>query len=604
MTKFKRFLVLLSILAAVPLEQSVLAKIELQPHQKVPVEYLLNHSERKGVLLFHSLGSGKTYIALEYAEKYPHKKIVLLVPEFLKSNWITQMKSFGIKDASRFEMVSFDESEKLLAQDLSQSIVIVDEIHKLIQKIRLSNDKASEKYISVYEKIKSAEKLILLTGTPIFVDTSDISYIANLFGTDLDKGSQYPIDPIKFRTEYMRIKPVTSLVRGHVTESKLMMVSIPFVVTLGAVITLGTALPWAVPFFALMGSAILPVTNEIFPVNQVTFREFDAEKWKDFASNYVSYYHVKLAENENYPKKNVIEKKLPYNDFQTNFFLSFADEDLNVRQLRTLLTEENMAYTDSYINIHSSKLQKQLLENPLSGREIGNLDFQEGKGEVVESPKFLAILDTIQNQPGQIAVYSSYFVNGIQKFASFLDRQGMKDHYLLLSPDESVEVQIQKVEQYNKGQKRILLIHPEITEGISLNGTEQFHILEPLNNTALLEQVIGRGIRYRSHTHLPKERQVVNAYLWESTVEYSLLGVPTSAGLIRREHWQRKYSEVNPSMWSKGIVEIDSNYFLKDETPDSRAKRHNSTTAKDVESFRGLLEHYSIEQNQKHLNGI
>lgn len=573
---------------------SASAAVVLQPHQKVSVDYLDSHPDQKGLLLFHSLGSGKTYITLDYTEKHPDKKVVILLPEFLKGNWVGQMKSFGVSNPSRYEMISLNQPDKLLKTDLSHSIVIVDEVHKLVQKIRISPDQVSEKYIQVYEKLKSAEKLLLLTGTPIFVDTVDISYLANLF----EDQSPYPVDPVKFRTEYMRVKPVTSLVRGHITESKLMMVSVPFIVTLTAIVTLGTSLPWAVPLFALGGSAVIPVTNELVPANQVAFREFDAEKWKPFSSKYVSYYHVKLAENENYPSKNLIERKFRYNDFQTNFFLSFVDEDLDLNQLKIMLAEEPHTASDSLLKIHSSRIQKQLLGNAVSGREIGNLDFVDKEGNRTESPKFLQILETIKKDPGQVAVYSNYFVNGIQRFASFLDRHGMKDQYILLTPDQSTEEQMKTVDIFNNGQKRILLIHPEITEGISLKGTEQFHIMEPISNSALLDQIIGRATRFQSHTHLPKERRVVNVHLWEAQVEYSSISpIPTSADSIRREHWQRKYSEVNPSMWTKGIVEIDPNYFLKDETPDRRVKRHNTAVQKDLQGFESMLESYSIEKN-------
>lgn len=583
--------VFIAVISAAPIRPA-LATIKMQPHQKAPVDYLLKHPEQKGLLLYHSLGSGKTYAALAYTEKSPNQSVIILLPEFLKSNWITQMKSFGVKDSSRYEMITMNETDKFLKRDLKKTIVIVDEVHKLIQKIRLGNAKTSEQLIAIYQKLKTADKLLLLSGTPIFVDTSDIAYLGNLFSTD----DPYPIDPIKFRTEFMRIKPVTSLVRGHVTESKLMMVALPFLVSLTAIVTLGTSLPWAMPLMGLAGSAAIPLANEIFPIGQVSFREFDASKWKDFAQRYVSYYHVAVSEDENYPSKKTFEKKVLYNDPQANFFLSFVDEDLSMDQLKVMLSEDDPHYMDQYLKIHSSRLQKQLLGNSYSGLEIGNLEFQFGDSPVIESPKFMEILKTMQANPGQVAIYSNYFTNGIKKFASFLDRHGMNDQYAILTPGQPVQAQMEIVDRYNRAQKRILLIHPEITEGISLNGTEQFHVLEPIGNSALLEQVVGRAVRYRSHTHLPKERRNVNVYLWESDINYSNLALPTSAGLIRREHWQKKYSEVNPSMWSKGITEIDNTYFLKDETPDRRLKRHKSVIQKDVESLQNLMEVYSIEK--------
>ena len=246
MNQIKKFFIFAISLISFNMPLLTFGHVEMQSHQKVPVEYLLSHPDQKGILLFHSMGSGKTYITLDYVEKLGIQKVLLFLPKFLRSNWLTQMKSFGVKDPSRYEMVAFENPEELLKYDLTDRVVIVDEVHKLVQRLRTSSGQESEYLISAYEKIRSAKKLLLLTGTPIFSDTADISYIANLFYHE----DQFPIDPIKFRTEYMKIKPVTSLVRGHFMESKLMHLGLPFVIMMSAVVTMGTSIPWAIPIVA------------------------------------------------------------------------------------------------------------------------------------------------------------------------------------------------------------------------------------------------------------------------------------------------------------------------------------------------------------------
>ena len=83
--------------------ESILA-ITLQPHQKYPIDYMLSHPEQKGLLLNHSLGSGKTYLSLAFAEKFPTKNIVVYLPKFLKANWLIQMESYGIKNKRKITL--------------------------------------------------------------------------------------------------------------------------------------------------------------------------------------------------------------------------------------------------------------------------------------------------------------------------------------------------------------------------------------------------------------------------------------------------------------------------------------------------------------------
>jgi SNF2 family DNA or RNA helicase len=72
------------------------------------------------------------------------------------------------------------------------------------------------------------------------------------------------------------------------------------------------------------------------------------------------------------------------------------------------------------------------------------------------------------------------------------------------------------VKDYNSGKIDVLLLSSSGGEGLDLKNTRQIHIMEPHWNTAKINQVIGRGIRYMSHIDLPKTQQNVNVYYWIS----------------------------------------------------------------------------------------
>ena len=84
-------------------------KVKLLPHQLTPINYLEQHPEVRGLMVYHYLGTGKTYLALGYAERNPNKKVVLFVPRFLKGHWLKNMKSYGVTDPSRYQIVAHNE---------------------------------------------------------------------------------------------------------------------------------------------------------------------------------------------------------------------------------------------------------------------------------------------------------------------------------------------------------------------------------------------------------------------------------------------------------------------------------------------------------------
>ena len=327
---------------------------------------------------------------------------------------------------------------------------------------------------------------------------------------------------------------------------------------------------------------------------------------------------------EFYPDKIINNKWIHYNSAQSNFFLEFVDEALEKESLRTFLMDDPEGkMSDEYLSLNSVHLQKKFLQNPTVGREIGNLAIYEptdeerrdkgiyfpyrvdkpnlkhNKTKLIEPSKFEEIYTIMQRDPGQVAVYSNYFSNGILQFSHFLKRKGFKD-FVILSPEDTVETQIKTINRYNEGKVRAILLHPEITEGVSLLATEQFHILEPVANAALLEQVIGRSVRFNSHAKLPKERREVEVYLWKAYISYCHLNifaclVPSKAGFIRKEHWQRRFSEINSSNWTHGIDFVDRNNERKEETPDVRVERNSHLVESEMNAFKELVRKNSIE---------
>ncbi len=102
-----------------------------------------NYKSIDKMLLFHGIGTGKTYTSITIAETImnidPKMKVLVILPARLKTNFIDELK--GLKN---YEIISYDYLRKLLqtSKDYKNEIykltknriIIIDEVHNLLAK--------------------------------------------------------------------------------------------------------------------------------------------------------------------------------------------------------------------------------------------------------------------------------------------------------------------------------------------------------------------------------------------------------------------------------------------------------------------------------------
>jgi hypothetical protein len=87
----------------------------------------------------------------------------------------------------------------------------------------------------------------------------------------------------------------------------------------------------------------------------------------------------------------------------------------------------------------------------------------------------------------------------------------------------------QAVEDYNKGHVPVLLISSAGSEGLDLKGTKHVVLAEPHWQEEKINQIRGRAIRYKSHSHLPEEERHVEVQRLHAVPTYGFfkgMGVP------------------------------------------------------------------------------
>lgn len=150
-----------------------------------------------------------------------------------------------------------------------------------------------------------------------------------------------------------------------------------------------------------------------------------------------------------------------------------------------------------------------------------------GDGLRKHGPKLAACIDNILNSTGPVFIYTRFTPGGVIPLAFALEMLGFtrynKEPELLTSkyksPDQTRGEYViftgdpllsRGAAQYFKlGKKmvenmnvRVVIASEKGSEGLNLYGFREAHIIDPWHNINLIEQTIGRVIRYKSHNHI------------------------------------------------------------------------------------------------------
>lgn len=115
-----------------------------------------------------------------------------------------------------------------------------------------------------------------------------------------------------------------------------------------------------------------------------------------------------------------------------------------------------------------------------------------------------------QHQDGKVLIFSHWIDYGLNIISNLLDK--LKISYLQISGSLSKKDRKIAVNKYNSSDIRVLIISKAGGEGLDLKLTRYIILVEPSWNIATIQQVIGRGVRYKSHDELPKSKRNVEIY--------------------------------------------------------------------------------------------
>lgn len=420
---------------------NILVDVTLKPHQLLPVEYMKNH---RALILYHSTGSGKTLTALYalYSESIGTREIIIIGPKSSKKAFEDDIKKASMKK-ELFQFYTFAKIKLILKDNLNffkDKNIIIDEAHNL------RNETIDNLYI--ISALGLANKLMLLTATPVINYMNDLSVLVNI---------------VKNRD-------------------------------------------------------VLPTDRQMFDnmyYDEDAGKIMNAELLKEKLSCAISYY--KNIDTVNYPDSQIHYKEIEMDHDQLDEYIYYV---------KKYIYESDQVYNENILDFDYAMLSKKKKNMFLMAtRQLSNIAESSRT-----SPKIQNIISMIKSGPYPIIVYSNFLKNGVYQIAIELEKLDIS--YKTITGSVSNEKINMIVNAYNQNRYNVLLISATGSESLDLKGTRQIHIMEPHWNDPRIIQVMGRAVRYQSHSHLPSSERFVDIYYWISKFPSKIKNISADQYLI------------------------------------------------------------------------
>lgn len=169
------------------------------------------------LLVYHKMGTGKTLTAVAtsqcYLDRNPTHNVIVITPASLSDNFRKGMMQYKyIKHQNKYQFYSIEKATNLLKKnqlDCSNSMVILDEVHNYRAKITFKKGslKGGVNIFYGYKCFLHADKLLLLTGTPIYNSPDDL----DLYKVLLNYNERFKDKDTKKIVQHYSKLPINSL---------------------------------------------------------------------------------------------------------------------------------------------------------------------------------------------------------------------------------------------------------------------------------------------------------------------------------------------------------------------------------------------------------
>lgn len=543
----------------------------LKSYQIIP---LIHFKKYNSLLLYHSVGSGKTATAINIIKSYNSThNIVIFIKAALHDGWLKELKLWKYNSDNIYfyhydSINGFKEfNEERKKYKYKNTFYIIDEAHNFINNVYSNNklnkiegvgrqiyeyiykeisknqdkktDKNSVSKVSLKSSsnsVKSNIKILLISATPIVNEPYELSILFNLL-----KPGCFPTSKSEFNSIYLKQdkgKVVINNKKDFQTQTK-NLVSYYY----GAIPN-----QYAVNKTKLINIEMSKYQEEVYLHYQL--RELkDPANWDFYkifsrqTSNFAMPYISKKVNGYSRPRPSTYGGETPefgqdimlhINSFE-KYMYNFYDYD---KKHNHIIADDfkNCNYNfDKIVDLINGKFTKD--GKKLSPSKLLTAMYNS-------SAKFLNIVLKVLKSKGPVIIYTNFsMLEGIPALSIYFkffgfdlytdknknDKKYNNKRYVEFHGLIKKELRDYYKNEFNRPDNirgeliKIFFVTSAGSEGITLYNVRQIHIVEPHWNEVRIQQVSGRGIRLCSHRNLPLEERYVNVYRYISISKYDTI---------------------------------------------------------------------------------
>jgi superfamily II DNA or RNA helicase len=280
-----------------------------------------------------------------------------------------------------------------------------------------------------------------------------------------------------------------------------------------------------------------PFVNDYFdivPLMRLIMREDFSNKFTDVAIAEI------FEQPENYPQEiKQFESKL-------SWFYENNPEDFPKTIYKKVQIKMSPEYEKEYLKLEQGTFDtlssKKDLTKFYTGLRITTAEIAD-----LESTKFLEILKILDKKE-QTVLYSEFIEKGVSIYIDYLKSKDIS--YAVITGSTPINQRKKAVDDYNQGKIKVLIISKAGELGLDLQNTQNIIFANLPWNFATFEQIIGRGVRFKSHASLPKSKRKVYIWVFLQTKSNENIKSPKKETEKKKKENIKEFASIDAYLWN------------------------------------------------------